>query len=240
MAVNPSRCRPAGAGFALGLAAGALAALIVRRRLWTPMRMPFAGRWRRALAERHGDAEAARLLSRAQARYRELYPQRPRPASPALRFHLERLLLPGLALYQTLLDEIGDKQAVVAEMEQLVASAVADVRRIMPLLGRLPDPFGFFRWAEPLVVRLGFPPEGWDMVAIEDCEDCIAFDIRRCFYLDTLTAYGTPELTPAFCSVDDVAFGALPPSITWERATTLGRGGERCDFRWRRGTSGPR
>lgn len=29
-------------------------------------------------------------------------------------------------------------------------------------------------------------------------------------------------------------FAALPPSIAWERTTTLGRGGDRCDFCWRR------
>jgi hypothetical protein len=29
-------------------------------------------------------------------------------------------------------------------------------------------------------------------------------------------------------------FETLPPTIAWERTMTLGRGGDRCDFCWRR------
>jgi len=102
----------------------------------------------------------------------------------------------------------------------------------MPLLGRLPDPFAVFRRIVPLVVRFGFPPEGWGIEAVEDSEDCIAFNVRRCIYLDTLTSYGAPELTALYCGGDDTLFAALPPSVTWERTMTLGRGHDHCNFRW--------
>ena len=96
----------------------------------------------------------------------------------------------------------------------------------------LPGPFAVFRGMVLRVVRLGFPREGWDIEPAEDREDCIAFNIRRCIYLDSLTSYGAPELTPVYCAGDDKLFGALPPSITWERTMTLGRGHDYCDFRW--------
>jgi len=196
--------------------------------------MPHAALWRRALAEKCGEAEAARLLAGAQARYDKLYAERTRLPNRALRFHLERSILPGLALYQTLLEESDDRQEVLSEMESFVPPALADLRWIMPILGRLPDPFAAFRRIVPQVMRFGFPPEGWTVEPVEDSEDCIAFNIRRCIYLDTLTSYGAPELMPLYCGGDDTLFAALPPSITWERTMTLGRGDEHCDFCWRR------
>jgi hypothetical protein len=49
-----------------------------------------------------------------------------------------------------------------------------------------------------------------------------------------MMAYGAPELMPHICAFDDWMFETLPPSIAWERTTTLGRGGNRCDFCWGR------
>jgi hypothetical protein len=218
--------------FGCGLALGALVAFIVARRLWVPRRMPHAALWRRVLAETRGQAESDRLIARAQTLYDALYAEWPRPANRALRFHVERSILPGLALYRTLLEEGDDRQAALAEMESLLTPSLAGLRWLMPLLGRLPDPFAVFRRIVPPVVRFGFPPEGWDIRPVEDSDDCIAFDIRRCIYLDTLTSYGAPELTAVYCAGDDDVFAALPPSITWERTMTLGRGHDHCNFRW--------
>lgn len=224
--------------FALGLALGALGGFAVARRLLAPRRMPRLAVWQRALAEARGEAEAARLAARAQARYDQLYAGRPRSANRALRFHLEQGILPGLALYQTLLEESGDRQAVLAEMERLTMSALAGARRLIPLLGLLPEPFAVFRLLWRWFMRIGFPAEGWELEMVEDSQDCIAFNMRRCFYLDTFTSYGAPELTPVYCAQDDVLFELLPPSITWERTMTLGRGHDRCDFRWCRAAPG--
>ncbi len=214
------------------IAAGGFA---VARRLSAPAGMPFAGVCRRALAERRGEAEAERLVARAQARYDELYVDRPRPGGRALRYHLERGILPGLALYQTLLAEGDDQETALADVERAIDLLSVRLGRVMSLLGRLPDAFGIFRRVVTWVMRLGFPAEGWEMEPVENSDSCVAYDVRRCFYLDTLTSYGAPELTRVFCSGDDVAFPELAPAITWERKTTLGRGGERCDFRWCRG-----
>jgi hypothetical protein len=211
---------------------GALAAFVVARRMSALRRMPNLVRWQRELASTRGEAEAARLLAQAQARYDELYAGRSRPAKRALRFHLERSILPGLALYQTLLTEDGDQQTALAEMQSLSTSSQAILSKAMPLLGRLPDQFAAFRCMTEWIMSVGYPPEGWEIEPAENTEDCLAFDIRRCFYLDTLTAYGAPELTPLFCGGDDALFATLPPSITWERTMTLGRGDDRCNFRW--------
>ena len=223
---------------ALWLGLAALGGLIVGRRMATPSRMPNLDICQRMLAEKRGEVQAAILAARVRGRYDHLYAHRPHFPLRALRFHLERNILPGLALYQTLREENDDQDAVLAEVEVLFGAIVGQLRRLMPLLGHLSDPFAGFRMALHWVVRLGFPSEGWEMEPVEDSDQCIAYNVHRCFYLDVLTAYGAPELTALYCKMDDLMYEELPPTIVWERTKTLGRGDDLCDFRWRRKSEG--
>jgi len=222
----------------LGLVVGALGGFIVERRLAKPRWMPYLDVWQRALAEKWGELEAAMFAARVQVHYDELYAHRPRFAHRALRAHLEGNILPGLALYHTLLEEDDEQEAVLAEVESLFQVAFSGLPKLMPLLGRLPDPFVVFRRAAHWVLRRSFPPQGWEMEPVEDSDRCFAFNVHRCFYLEVLTAYGAPELTKLYCKMDDLAYNALPSSVTWERTRTLGRGDAYCNFRWCRPSLG--
>ena len=51
-----------------------------------------------------------------------------------------------------------------------------------------------------------------------------------------LTAAGAPELTAHLCAIDDLLYGDLR-GISWERTKTLGRGDDRCDFRFCRASA---
>lgn len=224
--------------FWLGLAAGVLGGLVIGRKLAKERRMPYLDNWQQALAEKRDALEAAMLAARVQARYDEFYAGRPRFTNRALCKHLESNILPGLALYQVLLEEDDDQEAVLGEVETLFEAAFSGLRKLMPLLGHLPDPFAVFRKAAHWGLELGFPPQGWEMETVEDSDRCFAFNVHRCFYLDVLTAYGAPELTRLYCRMDDLAYNALPSSITWERTKTLGRGDDICNFRWCRAGEG--
>lgn len=149
--------------------------------------------------------------------------------------HLEQHILPGLVLYQVLLAEKGDQAAALAEVEMLLhAGAVrSSLRKATAALKYLPEPFMLIRLVTRAAMRFGFPASGWETEWIEDSDQRVAFNIHRCFYLNTLTTYGAPELTRLFCRMDDVVYEALPPSIQWERTGTLGRGDEVCDFCYR-------
>lgn len=219
--------------FAAGLAAG----MIVGRVLGRPSRrtMPHLQTFRRALATTRGEVAAAVLAARVQTRYDALFAERPRFVHPALRTHLTYQILPGLALYQILKEDATQRGAEPATALAEASKAIErmDVlARWLPLLQRVPFAFWFFRSITPLTLLL-FPPAGWDIEMVEDSAQRIAFNVRRCFYVDVLTAYGAPELTASFCRLDDVAYAALPPGIRWERSTTIGRGGAACDFCWR-------
>ena len=58
--------------------------------------------------------------------------------------------------------------------------------------------------------------------------------MRRCYFLDTFTALGIPELTRAYCAGDDVMYAGLCPQLRWLRTGTLATGAPACDFRFER------
>ena len=91
-----------------------------------------------------------------------------------------------------------------------------------------------FYWLMRLMVkplmRRSFPEEGWETDWVEVSGERIAFNMKRCFYLDVLEEYGVPELTPQYCRLDDLIYEGLSPYVRWARAKTLGRGDEFCDF----------
>ncbi len=58
-------------------------------------------------------------------------------------------------------------------------------------------------------------------------------DILACPYCKYFTELGCPELTKIFCENDERGYGNLP-GLKFERKTTLGKGGDRCDFYFRK------
>ena len=155
------------------------------------------------------------------------------PDNQALRVHLKENILPGLALYQVLLQEYdGDQSAALAEVDEAFRSETLTMYRlIFTPLKILPAPFRLLKF---IFLRLmkQYPAEGWDIAYVEDSDDRIAFNITRCFYLNTLTAYGAPELTASFCKGDDLMAECFPPGIRFVRPHTLGRGDAVCDFQY--------
>ncbi len=227
---NKNRYRYAAfCGLAMGTAIGTSIAITQRmaRHHW----MPNLKTWRRALIAKHGEVQGAILAARAQARYEALYNERPHFTHPALRWHLEQNILPGLALYQVLSKENNDREAVLSETGSLLAIGSRAFNKFVNMYKYLPLPFAIIRQIFRTSL-LAFPHQGWDIEQIEDSKTSFAFNIHRCFYLDVLTAYGAPELTAMYCRLDDLAYAALSPSIRWERTKTLGRGDDCCDFRW--------
>ncbi len=54
-------------------------------------------------------------------------------------------------------------------------------------------------------------------------------DIVKCPYNSYFTELGTPELTKIFCINDECTYGDIP-GLEFIRHTTLGTGGDKCDF----------
>ncbi len=176
----------------------------------------------------------AGLVPRVRARYTALNAARAPQANRVAALHLERQLLPLLALYQVLGETLADRGAALAAVERVCVAAFprpGDWR--IALLQRVPLPFALFKFALRQEFA-GYPRPAWEWESVADSADCLAVHMRRCFYYDTLRDYGAPELAACYCATDDRGMALLPPGIRWERTTTLARGGAVCDYCWRR------
>lgn len=219
----------------VGFAAGtAVAWLLTRPEIREPA-LPHAGEWQPVLADLYGEVDAGLLLARMQMRYRLLFANRPQFDHKALGMHLETSILPGVAAYEVLRDYTQDDHAALAAFDRLLQASIEASPLVtqMRVLEHLPRQFEIFRWVTRRAMAQTYPREGWLITWLEDSDDCMAFNVHRCFYIDVLSEYGVPELTPHFCRGDDLLFSKLPESIRWERTQTLGANGSCCDFAWR-------
>lgn len=227
--------RQQSAALGLTLLAGGLVGLALGRR-WRqgPPPMPHHQEAAATLAAHQGEAAAAVTVAQMQTRYAALRQQQPRFRQPALQWHFDRQILPGLAFYLTLREGGMEQAAAFSATESFFQRAFSQAQQLLPALARTPDPFAAFRWLSKLAQRFLFPRDGWQITQYEDNHHAYAFTVHRCFYKDVLTAYGAPELTPLYCHLDDATFARLPATILWQRTQTLGRGDDCCDFRWQR------
>jgi hypothetical protein len=215
--------------------AGLLMGWLMGRRWLRQLRFPQLRAVQQGLQEKHGEVEAAFLAGRVQQRYEELYIHRPLFRNPRVQVHINRNVLPALALYQVLVEQCGDRQRALLEVQKLLLQVLMSKGRlVMRLLHHVPDPFAVLRRAVRLVNKAAFPAPAWDMTYLVDDGQVIAFEIHDCLYVNVLAAYGVPELAQIFCQVDDALAANFPAGISWERESTLARGGQCCDFRYAR------
>lgn len=124
--------------FGAGVVVGVMAGLVFRRRN-TTCRMPHLDTWRRMLSEQWGEVGAAMLTSRVLVRYQALYAQRPHLAQRALQHYLEHIILPGLALYQVMLEETGTQEDALLETRDLFEVASVGSHARLRLARNSPD-----------------------------------------------------------------------------------------------------
>jgi hypothetical protein len=99
----------------------------------------------------------------------------------------------------------------------------------MKKLGKLSFIYPFLRkFIKPAMRQ--YPNEGWKIDWLQNDRNAIRFDMKNCFYFDTFSKYGAPELTPSFCRVDDLTYGDMSSHIKWQRSKTIARGDAICDF----------
>ena len=195
-------------------------------------------RVKHVLAARYGEKEAHALIRESRQEYVDLIPQIPYigDRNPLLVF-----LLPAsryLAIYRTFqrhgktVEEAG---RLAYEIGQAEFEAIPGwVRRVIEVLW-------FSRWfTRRLQRRVASSqereyPGGYVLAYVEgDGQDFdYGIDYIECASCTFLSAQGAPELAPYVCAVDKVASEMLGWGL--RRTMTLAQGGERCDFRFKKG-----
>jgi hypothetical protein len=162
-------------------------------------------------------------------RYRDLYATHNLPDNSTLKRHLIEGILPGLAFYQILRESGESQESALAIIDQAFELLFSNNQVKLKKLGRLPFIYPFLRlYIKPAMRQ--YPPEGWNLEWIQNDKNAIRFNMKSCFYYDTLSKYAAPELTASFCKVDDFIYENMSQAVKWQRSMTIARGNEYCDF----------
>jgi hypothetical protein len=93
------------------------------------------------------------------------------------------------------------------------------------------------RRAMDVFMRFPYAPPGYDMTYVDAGDQCVGFDVRRCPAAEFFERAGLSDLCKsAFCDLD------YPLAQNWgvvlERSQTISTGATKCDFRFRKTSSG--
>lgn len=144
--------------------------------------------------------------------------------------HLERQILPGIAIYETLQIVIPKEEALQI-IHGYVEQHARKMKKVFLALMRVP---GLYRkvpkiFAEQTPKHFG-AAAGFATREIQVSDGVWRIDMLKCPYHDTCVQYNCPELCRCFCDSDDIAYDGLHPKLDWHRTKTLGRGDALCDF----------
>lgn len=151
-------------------------------------------------------------------------------ASKELLLHLERQILPGIAIYETL-QKAMDKGEALKTVHGYVEEHAQSSRKLFLFLMHIP---GLYKKV-PAIFSKQAPKlfgEAASFAAneIKTSGGVWRIDMIKCPYHDFCLKYNCPELCRCFCDSDDIAYDNLHPKLYWHRTKTLGRGDEKCDF----------
>ncbi len=165
--------------------------------------------------------QATEKLVSIMARYADL--------PKGLRPHTDARIFPSAAIYLTAKERIGER-AAYGIVEGAAVELTARYAKKLAGLMRVPGMRALFVhiW-NPLTRRLFGPNNGFQNVFYPKVKGAFRMDILACPYFRYFTELGCPELTKIFCENDERMYGKLP-GVAFERAGTLGKGADRCDF----------
>ena len=146
-----------------------------------------------------------------------------------VRFHTDNKILPAAAIYLAAKESLGQPEAYRIIEEATFKTADAAAKKLAALV-RLPGMRSLFvRVWDPLTRRVFGENSGFGNVFYPKKKGEYRMDVVSCPYFRYFSELGCPELTKISCGADDHVYGDLP-GLRFERTTTIGRGGDRCDF----------
>lgn len=152
------------------------------------------------------------------------------PREVFTRGQLEPVLLLDAALRAEPTLDADARRALLAEIVgRSGAEFIArQLRPPSPEAWRALDAAGRDRFVDAVIER--FPNAEAERVEAPDAE--VAFDVRRCHFVELCRRLGREDLAPLFCGADAVYFSRPESPIRLRRAETLAGGDARCAFRF--------
>ena len=150
-----------------------------------------------------------------------------------VRFHTDSYIFPSAAIYLAAKEHIPAGKAY-SLIENAAISNTLPMGEKLGKMMKIPGFAGFFLslW-DPISKKMFGESSGFKNVFYPKEKGAYRMDIVACPYNRYFTELGCPELCKIFCDNDERTYGNLP-GLEFERTTTLGKGGDRCDFYMKR------
>ena len=175
-----------------------------------------------------GEAEAEKIWIRAKALLKDIearYAGLPK----GQRMH-SGFIFPSAAIQLAIREIRGDANLGYKVISKYSWAKSRKMGGMLRKLSRIPGFKRFFvKMWDPISRKAFGPDAGFRNVFYPKKKGEYKMDIIACPYDRFFTELGTPELTQIFCINDECTYGDIP-GLEFIRHTTLGTGGDKCDF----------
>ena len=145
--------------------------------------------------------------------------------------HTKARIYPAISVFEALLAQGCTREQAAQVIYDYYDTSAQKGARALQTLMKLPGLYKKIPRLASSMIRKSFGADAGFSAAVHKVDaDGMHIDMLVCPYNDICHKYGCPEIVPAFCHSDDVAYGHMHPRLEWARTKTLGRGGDCCDF----------
>ena len=175
-----------------------------------------------------GRQEGERIWSRAKEILKDIearYPDLPKGQQMHAGY-----IFPSAAVQLAVREIKGDPDLGYRAISKYSWAKSEEMGAMLRKMSKIPGFKGFFvkMWG-PVSKKMFGPDAGFKNVFYPNRKGEYRMDVTQCPYNRYFTELGTPELTKIFCINDECSYGDIP-GLEFTRHTTLGTGGEKCDF----------
>jgi hypothetical protein len=150
--------------------------------------------------------------------------------SEVVRKHLDKNILPGFACYKALIEVGIPKEQAVNFVQEEMCKSAQKMGDLCEKLSTKSYVYSLFYFLFGMVMKFGYPKEGWKIEKVEKSKKRIRFNMNSCLYFEELQKRGVSELCIAFCKTDNIAYDPLAPNVVFIRENTIANGADHCDF----------
>lgn len=140
---------------------------------------------------------------------------------------LKSSILPRIALYEVLEENISDKKTAFKIVEKGFLQAL---QVVIDNLHKMEGNQDFYKnFCKNFAKDL--EGDNWQSTILENDDQVMRFNIEKCLWNDACIENNCPELCEMFCNGDNKCYESMK-KMTFKRTQTLGTGGEFCDFKF--------
>jgi hypothetical protein len=140
---------------------------------------------------------------------------------------LQKTILPRIALYKVLQDELGEKKKAYDTVEKYMFTIVGQkLNKQYSMFEFIPV---FFYLFKKIMISTVTKSDNWVTEVIKNDSTSVEYNITKCLWYDACKENDCSELCKVFCDTDHVIYSQMK-KVKFIRKGTLGTGNKCCDF----------